>query len=41
MNLRVKIYKATLENNELKIEQIQVEGKQIMDWESFKNGYLD
>jgi methionyl-tRNA formyltransferase len=40
-SLRVKIYKANLENSELKIKQVQVEGKQIMDWESFKNGYLN
>lgn len=38
---RVKIYKAHLENEDLFIDELQVEGSKIIDWESFKNGYLD
>ncbi|MFA6981824.1 MAG: methionyl-tRNA formyltransferase [Patescibacteria group bacterium] len=38
--LLVKIYKAKLQNGKLEIERIQAEGKQIISWEEFKNGYL-
>lgn len=39
-NLRVKIYKTHLENGKLKIDELQVEGKNKMSWEEFENGYL-
>ncbi|HOD01146.1 MAG TPA: methionyl-tRNA formyltransferase [bacterium] len=39
-NLRVKIFKSHLDDGKLKIDEIQVEGKNKMNWESFKNGYL-
>jgi methionyl-tRNA formyltransferase len=39
-NLRAKIFKSHIENGKLKIDEIQVEGKNKMNWESFKNGYL-
>ncbi len=38
--LRVKIYKTNIKNNELFIEEIQVEGKNKQSFEDFKNGYL-
>lgn len=40
-DLKVKIYETRVEKNELKIERIQMEGKNIVDWKDFKNGYLD
>jgi methionyl-tRNA formyltransferase len=39
-NLKVKIYKSHLENKNLKIDELQVEGKNKISWEEFKNGYL-
>ena len=39
-NLKIKIFKAHLENGELKPDEVQVEGRNKMDWDSFKNGYL-
>lgn len=38
-NLKVKIYGAKVIDNKLNIELLQVEGKQIVDWKSFENGY--
>lgn len=40
-NLKIKIYKAEYlpQNNELKIDEIQVEGKNIVGWKDFINGY--
>lgn len=38
-NLRLKIYNAELDDGKLKPKKVQVEGKNIIDWESFKNGY--
>lgn len=38
--LKVKIYKAHLEENNLKIDEIQIEGKNKIDFKSFENGYL-
>jgi len=29
-----------LENGKLKPDEVQVEGRNKMDWDSFKNGYL-
>lgn len=45
-DLRVKIYKATLlslgeHKNELQIDEIQVEGKNKMNWKDFLNGYCE
>lgn len=40
LTLKVKIYEAKLENGELKIEKIQVEGKSILTWKEFENGYV-
>jgi len=37
--LIVKIYKTTLQNNELKVETLQIEGKNKMSWKDFLNGY--
>jgi methionyl-tRNA formyltransferase len=39
-NLKIKIFKAHLENGKLKPDEVQVEGRNKMDWDSFKNGYL-
>ena len=43
-NKRIKIYETAVINNgtqdELQIKKIQVEGKNILSWEEFKNGYL-
>ena len=39
-NLKIKIFKAHLENEKLKPDEVQVEGRNKMDWDSFKNGYL-
>lgn len=39
-DLRVKIYKTTAIDRRLEILELQIEGKNKMDWESFKNGYL-
>ena len=39
-DLKVKIYKTDLEENKLRILEVQIEGKNKMDWKSFKNGYL-
>lgn len=39
-DLLVKIYKAHLDGNKIGIDKIQVEGKKIMSWEEFKNGFL-
>lgn len=39
--LSVKIHKATILENKLKIEKLQIEGKNILDWKSFKNGYVN
>jgi len=38
--LKIKIYKTELEENKLKILDVQIEGKNKMNWESLKNGYL-
>lgn len=39
--LTVKIYKARIDDTgSLEIETLQIEGKKIMAWEEFKNGYL-
>ncbi len=39
--LTVKIYSAHLEKGKLYIDKLQVEGKKIMTWEEFENGYLE
>lgn len=39
--LTVKIYSAYLEKGRLYIDSLQVEGKKIMTWEEFENGYLE
>lgn len=36
---RIIIKKAHLENGKLKIDELQVEGKNPIDWQSFKRGY--
>ena len=38
--LSLKIINAHLTGNKLAIDSLQVEGKNIMTWEDFKNGYL-
>ena len=40
-NLKIKIYKSTILDKKLQIEEIQVEGKNKTDWISFKNGYVE
>ncbi len=40
-NLRVKVMSAEVKNGKLKINKLQIEGKSLIDWESFKNGYID
>ena len=40
-NLRVKVMSAEVINGKLKINKLQIEGKSLIDWESFKNGYID
>ena len=40
-DLKIKIFRANLKKDELHIEEIQVEGKNKITWEEFKNGYLD
>ncbi len=40
-NLKIKIFKASILNQKLQIEEIQVEGKNKTDWNSFKNGYVE
>ena len=39
-NLKVKIFEATVEKNELNIKKIQVEGGKVLSWKEFTNGYL-
>lgn len=39
-SLRAKIYSADIIEEKLSIEELQVEGKNKMMWEDFKNGYL-
>lgn len=39
-SLKVKLYEADLIENKLIIKKLQVEGKRIMTWEEFQNGYL-
>ncbi len=38
--LIVKIFSAQLENGKLAIETLQLEGKKVMTWKEFENGYL-
>ncbi|MFC1621831.1 methionyl-tRNA formyltransferase [Patescibacteria group bacterium] len=38
-DLKVKIHKVEVKNGKLEIKELQVEGKNIIDWESFENGY--
>jgi len=38
--LTVKIYSASLEKDKLSLEMLQVEGKKVMSWKEFENGYL-
>lgn len=40
-DLRVKIYKTGVKNEDLVIKKIQVEGKNVLNWKEFANGYLD
>ena len=40
-DLKVKIYKVDLVKNELEIATLQIEGRKIMDWKDFLNGYAD
>jgi methionyl-tRNA formyltransferase len=39
-SLTMKIYSAELEDGKLKINEIQIEGKRKMGWNTFKNGYI-
>ncbi len=39
-DLRLKIYRTTLLSDILQIEEVQLEGKNKMDWKSFYNGYF-
>lgn len=39
--LKIKIYKSSIKDGKLLIEQVQVEGKKEMSWNDFENGYLD
>jgi hypothetical protein len=39
-NLKVKIYNSHIEEGNLKIDELQVEGKNKISWEEFRNGYL-
>lgn len=38
--LKAKIYDTNIKNGELIIKKIQVEGKKIIEWKEFENGYL-
>ena len=38
-SLRVKVYTAHMEARKLKIDKLQIEGKQIIGWDDFLNGY--
>lgn len=40
-DLRVKIYKTKIAKEVLVIEKVQVEGKNMLGWKEFENGYLD
>ncbi len=39
-NLKVKIYSSDVVEEKLSIKELQIEGKNKMTWEDFKNGYL-
>lgn len=39
-NLKVKIFRTHLEDNKLKIDELQIEGKNKISWDEFRNGYL-
>ena len=39
--LKVKIFTTSIEDRKLKINQLQIEGKNKSDWVSFLNGYCD
>lgn len=39
--LKVKIYDISTEDKKLRINRLQLEGKNILDWKDFKNGYLE
>ncbi len=38
--LKIKIYEADVVNGKLQIEKLQLEGKAIINWKDFENGYL-
>jgi len=38
-DLKVKIFKSQVVDGKLKIDELQVEGKNKIDWKEFKNGY--
>jgi methionyl-tRNA formyltransferase len=38
--LTVKIHSAHMDGNKLWLDKLQIEGKNIMTWEEFKNGYI-
>lgn len=38
-DLKIKIYKSQVKEGKLKIDELQVEGKNRISWEEFKNGY--
>ncbi|MBW6441827.1 methionyl-tRNA formyltransferase [Patescibacteria group bacterium] len=40
-DLKIKIFKSHIENEKLQIDEIQVEGKNKMSWDDFRNGYLE
>ena len=40
-HLKVKIHEAHLVENRVGISKLQIEGKKITNWKSFKNGYLE
>lgn len=39
-NLKVKIFKARIIDEKLQIDELQIEGKNKISWNEFKNGYL-
>ncbi|HSX39203.1 MAG TPA: methionyl-tRNA formyltransferase [Candidatus Saccharimonadales bacterium] len=39
-DLKVKIFEAEIENDELNIKRLQVEGGKVLDWQQFKNGFI-
>jgi methionyl-tRNA formyltransferase len=40
-DLKLKIYSVHFEEGKLQIDELQVEGKRVMSWKDFENGYLE